>query len=91
MSAQIQDLVRMGDSETLLDLMEDSDDWMMQLDAAEGLAQLGERDAWTFYTAQFKAIRTMCAPTRVKSSTTLPPNAKWRNSKPKENASSPKK
>ena len=48
MSAQIQDLVRMGDSETLLDLMEDSDDWMMQLDAAEGLAQLGERDGLDF-------------------------------------------
>jgi hypothetical protein len=43
MSTQINDLVRMNDLETLFELMEDSDDWMMQLDAAEGLSQLGER------------------------------------------------
>jgi len=42
MSTQINDLVRMGDIETLFELLED-DDWMMQLDAAEGLVQLGER------------------------------------------------
>ena len=43
MSSQIQDLVRMGDTETLFELMESEDDWMMQLDAAEGLIRLGER------------------------------------------------
>lgn len=48
MSAQIQDLVRMGDKETLFDLMENDDDWMIQLDAAEGLTQLGERDGLDF-------------------------------------------
>ena len=48
MSAQITDLVRMRDVDTLFELMEDSDDWMMQLDAAEGLIQLGERDGLDF-------------------------------------------
>jgi hypothetical protein len=43
MAAQIDDLIRMGDTETLFDLMENDDDWMMQLDAAEGLIRLGER------------------------------------------------
>ena len=48
MSAQIADLVRMNDKETLFELLEDSDDWMIQLDAAEGLAQLGEREGLIF-------------------------------------------
>ena len=48
MSAQIQDLVRMGDTETLFDLMENNDDWMLQLDAAEGLSRLGQRDGLDF-------------------------------------------
>lgn len=48
MASQINELVRMGDIETLYDLMENDDDWMMQLDAAEGLVKLGERDALDF-------------------------------------------
>ncbi len=42
MNAQINDLVRMGDVETLYELMAGDDDWMTQLDAAEGLVKLGD-------------------------------------------------
>lgn len=48
MSAQIEDLIRMRDIETLFDLMENDDDWTMQLDAAEGLVRLGERGGLDF-------------------------------------------
>src|SRR5512145_622337 len=48
MGKNIDDLVRMNDLDTLFELMEGSDDWMMQLDAAEGLAKLGERDGLDF-------------------------------------------
>jgi hypothetical protein len=43
MASQIDDLVAMGDLETLYELMAEDDDWMVQLDAAEGLVRL--RDA----------------------------------------------
>jgi len=43
MGKEIDELVRMNDAQTMFELMEDSDDWMMQLDAAEGLTKLGER------------------------------------------------
>ena len=43
MASQINDLVRMRDIETLFDIMENDDDWMMQIDAAEGLVRLGDR------------------------------------------------
>jgi hypothetical protein len=42
MGAQINDLVKMGDIQTLYELMADDDDWMIQLDAAEGLVKLGD-------------------------------------------------
>ena len=48
MAAQIDDLVRMRDIETLFGLMDNDDDWMMQLDAAEGLLRLGERGGLDF-------------------------------------------
>jgi len=48
MGKNIDDLVRMKDLETLYDLMESSDDWIMQMDAAEGLAKLGEREGVSF-------------------------------------------
>jgi hypothetical protein len=48
MGKEIAELVRMNDLETLFELMEDSDDWMLQLDAAEGLSQLGERAGLDF-------------------------------------------
>ena len=48
MSSQINDLVAMRDIETLFDLMENDDDWINQLDAAEGLVRLGERGGLDF-------------------------------------------
>ncbi len=42
MGSQINDLVAMGDVETLHELMAEDDDWMNQLDAAEGLVRLGD-------------------------------------------------
>ncbi len=41
MGSQIDDLVQMRDVETLYELLSD-DDWMTQLDAAEGLVKLGD-------------------------------------------------
>jgi len=53
MGVQINDLVSMRDIETLFDLMENDDDWMNQLDAAEGLVTLGERGGLDFlYSAE---------------------------------------
>jgi len=53
MASQIDDLIRMGDIETLFDLMENDEDWMTQLDAAEGLVRLGERGGLDFiYSAE---------------------------------------
>ena len=42
MGSQIKDLVAMGDIETLYELMADDDDWVNQIDAAEGLIKLGD-------------------------------------------------
>jgi hypothetical protein len=42
MGSQINDLVAMGDIDTLYELMADEDDWINQLDAAEGLVRLGD-------------------------------------------------
>ncbi len=48
MPSQINDLVAMRDIETLAELMEEDDDWMTQLDAAEGLVKLGDRRGLDF-------------------------------------------
>ncbi len=48
MGAQINDLVKMGDIETLYELMAEHDDWLTQLDAAEGLVKLGDRRGLDF-------------------------------------------
>ena len=48
MKTQIDDLVAMRDIETLVELMEENEDWMMQLDAAEGLVKLGDRRGLDF-------------------------------------------
>ncbi len=48
MGSQINDLVAMGDVETLYELMAEDDDWMNQLDAAEGLVKLGDRRGLDF-------------------------------------------
>ena len=42
MASQINDLVAMRDVESLYELMAEDDDWMVQLDAAEGLVKLGD-------------------------------------------------
>ncbi len=42
MRSSINDLVSMRDSETLYELMAEDEDWMTQLDAAEGLVKLGD-------------------------------------------------
>ncbi len=48
MGPQINDLVKMGDVETLYELMAEDEDWMNQLDAAEGLVKLGDRRGLEF-------------------------------------------
>ncbi len=47
MPSEIDDLVKMGDIDTLHDLLDD-DDWMTQLDAAEGLVKLGDKRGLEF-------------------------------------------
>jgi hypothetical protein len=54
MSSQIDDLIAMRDIETLYELMTEDENWMMQLDAAEGLVKLGDRRGYEFImTAAF--------------------------------------
>src|SRR5512142_2792734 len=48
MASQINDLVAMGDVESLYELMAEDDDWMVQLDAAEGLVKLGDQRGLEF-------------------------------------------
>jgi len=48
MASQIDELVRMRDIETLFELMTEDDEWMTQLDAAEGLMKLGDRRGYQF-------------------------------------------
>lgn len=48
MASQIDELVRMRDVETLYELMTEDDEWITQLDAAEGLVKLGDRRGYEF-------------------------------------------
>lgn len=48
MASQINELVRMRDADTLFELMTEDDEWLTQLDAAEGLVQLGDRRGYEF-------------------------------------------
>ena len=48
MASQINELVRMRDVDTLFELMTEDDEWLTQLDAAEGLIQLGDRRGYEF-------------------------------------------
>lgn len=48
MASQIDELVRMRDTETLYELMTEDDEWITQLDAAEGLVRLGDRRGYEF-------------------------------------------
>ena len=48
MSNQINELVRMRDIETLYELMTEDEEWLTQLEAAEGLVKLGDRRGYEF-------------------------------------------
>lgn len=48
MNSQISELVRMGDRESLFELMTEDEDWLTQFDAAEGLVKLGDRRGYEF-------------------------------------------
>jgi hypothetical protein len=47
-ASPINELVKMRDVETLYELMTEDDEWMTQLDAAEGLVKLGDRRGYEF-------------------------------------------
>src|SRR5258706_11567095 len=48
MAASIDDLVSMGDIVSLYEILVEHDDWMTQLDAAEGLAKLRDKRGLEF-------------------------------------------
>jgi hypothetical protein len=48
MKSQIGELVRMGDRDSLFELMTEDEDWLTQFDAAEGLVKLGDRRGYEF-------------------------------------------
>lgn len=48
MPKQVDELVKMRDFETLYELMAEHEDWMIQLDAAEGLVKLGDPRGYDF-------------------------------------------
>ncbi len=48
MSSQIDDLVQMRDIESLYELMTENEEWLTQMDAAEGLIKLRDRRGYEF-------------------------------------------
>jgi len=48
MTTQIDELVKMRDIETLYELMTEDEEWLIQLEAAEGLVKLGDRRGYEF-------------------------------------------
>lgn len=48
MNSQINNLVSMRDVETLYELMTEDEEWMTQMEAAEGLVKLGDRRGYEF-------------------------------------------
>ena len=48
MSSQINELVRMRDVDSLYEIMTEDDEWLNQLDAAEGLIKLGDSRGYEF-------------------------------------------
>lgn len=48
MSSQINDLIAMRDIESLYEIMTEDEEWINQLDAAEGLVKLGDRRGYEF-------------------------------------------
>ena len=62
MGSRIKDLVAMGDVQTLYELMSEDEDWMNQLDAAEGLVRLGDLRGLEFLlSAEHLCLRTVQA------------------------------
>lgn len=51
MSSQIDDLVQMRDIESLYELMTEDEEWLTQMDAAEGLIKLGDRRGFEYVTS----------------------------------------
>lgn len=50
MTSQIDELVKMRDIESLYELMTENEEWLTQLEAAEGLVKLGDRRGYEFLT-----------------------------------------
>jgi len=50
MTTQIDELVKMRDIETLYELMTEDEEWLLQLEAAEGLVKLGDQRGYEFLT-----------------------------------------
>lgn len=48
MANQIDELVKMRDIESLYEIMTEHDEWLIQMDAAAGLIQLGDRRGYEF-------------------------------------------
>ena len=48
MSSQINDLVATRDIDSLYEIMSEDDEWLNQMDAAEGLVKLGDRRGYEF-------------------------------------------
>lgn len=48
MNSQINQLVAMRDIDSLYEIMTEDDEWMNQMDAAEGLVRLGDRRGYEF-------------------------------------------
>jgi hypothetical protein len=51
MTTQIDHLVKMRDIESLYELMTQNDEWLLQLEAAEGLVKVGDRRGYDFLTS----------------------------------------
>ena len=51
MSSQVDDLVQMRDIESLYELMTEDEEWLTQMDAAEGLIKLGDRRGFEYVTS----------------------------------------
>ena len=50
MSSQIDDLVQMRDIESLYEIMTEDEEWLTQMDAAEGLIKLRDRRGYEYVT-----------------------------------------
>ena len=48
MSSQINDLIAIRDIDSLYEIMTEDDEWLNQMDAAEGLVKLGDRRGYEF-------------------------------------------